>query len=73
MEAMRTVYGPIPVLTPSPDVEMAIDVPEVEEVTFTLITNQKRKRKGKAPFLPSLSSSGSRSKTLLISQAPPSS
>jgi len=64
---MRTVYGPIPIPTPSPDVEMAVDAPEVEEVAFTLITNQKCKGKGKAFFLPSLSSFGSRSKTLLIS------
>ena len=67
VEAMRTVYGPVPVPTPSPDVEMAVDAPEAEEVTFTLITNQKYKGKGKAPSLPSLSFSGSRSKTLLIS------
>ena len=67
VEAMRTVYGPIPIPTPSPDVEMAVDAPEVEEVAFTLITNQKCKRKGKAFFLPSLFSSGFRSKTLLIS------
>jgi len=71
VEAMRTVYGPVPVPTPSPDVEMAVDAPEAEEVAFTLVTNQKCKGKGKAPSLPSLSSSGSRSKTLLISRAPP--
>ena len=71
VEAMRTVYGPVPVPTPSPDVEMAVDAPEAEEVAFTLVTNQKRKGKSKASSLPSLSSSGSRSKTLLISRAPP--
>ena len=45
VEAMRTVYGPVPVPTPTPDVEMAVDTPEAEEVTFTLVTNQKRKSK----------------------------
>ena len=53
VEAMRTIYGPVPVPTPSPNVkiavEMAVDAPEAEEVTFTLVTNQKRKGKGKVP------------------------
>ena len=49
VEAMRTVYGPVSSLTPSPDVEMAVDIPEVEEVAFTLVTNQKHKGKNKAP------------------------
>ena len=39
VEVMRTIYGPIPVPTLSPDIKMAIDAPEVEEVTFTLVTN----------------------------------
>jgi len=65
MEAMRTVYGLVPVLTPSPDVEMA------EEVTFTLVTNKKRKGKGKVPSPPSRTPSDSRSKTSLVSKAPP--
>ena len=39
VEAMRTVYGPVPVPTPSPDVEIAVDAPEAEEVAFTLVTN----------------------------------
>jgi len=39
VEAMRTVYSPAPVPTPSPNVEMAVDAPEAEEVTFTLVTN----------------------------------
>ena len=47
---MRTVYGPVPVPTPSSDVEMAVDALEVEEVAFTLVTNQKRKGKGKVLF-----------------------
>ena len=49
VEAMRTVYGSVPVPTPSPNVEMAVNAPEAEEVAFTLVTNQKRKGKGKVP------------------------
>jgi len=44
---MRTVYGPNPISTPSPDVEMEVDTPEAEEVAFTLVTNKKG-GKGKA-------------------------
>ena len=68
---MRTVYGPIPIPTPSPDVEMAIDAPKAEEVTFTLVTNQKRKSKSKVPSPLSGTPSNFRSKTLLVSRAPP--
>ena len=71
VEAMRTVYGPVPILTPSPDVEMAIDVLEVEEVAFTLVTNQKCKGKGKAPSPLSGTSPDSKSKILLVSRTPP--
>ena len=71
VEAMRTVYGLVPVPTPSPDVEMAVDAPEAEEVTFTLVTNQKRKSKGKAPSPLSGTPSNSRSETSLVSRAPP--
>ena len=67
----RGLYGPIPVPTPSPDVEMAVDVPEVEEIAFTLITNQKHKDKGKVPSSLSETPPDSRSKTLLVSRAPP--
>ena len=49
MEAIRTVYDPVPVSTFSPNVEVAIDAPEAEEVAFTLITNKKRKGKDKIP------------------------
>ena len=45
VEAIRTVYGPVPVPTPTPDVEMAVDAPEAEEVAFTLVTNKKHKGK----------------------------
>jgi len=57
-EAIRTIY--------SPNIEMAINVLEAEEVTFTLVSNKKHKEKNKVSFLPSISSSNSRSKTLLI-------
>jgi len=39
VEAMKTVYSPVSVPTPSPDVEIAVDAPEVEKVAFTLVTN----------------------------------
>jgi len=47
---MKTVYGPVLILTPSPNIEMAVDAPEMEEVAFTLITNKKYKDKGKVFF-----------------------
>jgi len=71
VEAMRTVYSPVPVPTPSPDVEMAVDALEVEEVAFTLVTNKKYKSKGKVPSPLPRTLSDSRSKTLLVSRAPP--
>jgi len=71
VEAMRTVYGPVPVSTPSPNVEMAVDAPEAEEVAFTLVTNQKRKSKDKVLFPSSGTPSDSRSKTSLVLKAPP--
>ena len=71
VEAMKTVYGPISVPTPSPNVEMAVDAPEAEEVAFTLVTNQKHKGKGKVPFPLSGTPSDSRSKTTLVSRALP--
>jgi len=70
VEAMRTVYSPVPVPTPSSDIEMAVNVPEIEEVTFTLVTNQKRKGKGKVPSPFSKTPSNFRSKTSLVSRAP---
>ena len=68
MEAIRTVYGPNPIPTSSPDVEMEVDVSEVEEVAFTLVTNKKAKKKAKASSPPS---SNSRNKISLVSRAPP--
>jgi len=49
IEVMRTVYGPSPPHKPSPDVEMAVDEPAVEETPFTTVTNKKHKAKGKVP------------------------
>jgi len=45
---------------------MAIDVPEAEEVAFTLVSNKKHKEKRKVSFPSSMSSSNSKSKTSLI-------
>ena len=67
---MRTVYGSNPSPTPSPDVKMEVDVPEVEEVTFTLVTNKKCKGKAKAFSSPLNTSTN---KILLVSRAPPAS
>ena len=45
---------------------MAINIPETKEVTFTLVTTKKYKRKNKASFLSFISFSNFRNKTLLI-------
>jgi len=71
IEAMRTIYSLVSIPTPSPNVEMAVDTPKVEEVAFTLVTNQKCKDKGKVPSPLSGTPSNSRSKTLLVSRALP--
>ena len=63
------MYSPNPIPTLSSDVEMDVDVPEVEEVTFILVTDKNR-GKGKAK-VPLLSPTNSRSKILLVSRAPP--
>ena len=69
VEAIRTVYGPNPILTSSPNVEMAVDVLEAEKVILTLITtNKKHKEKNKAPFFLSVFSTISRSKISLVLQ-----
>ena len=52
----------------SSNIEIAIDIPKAEEITFTLVTNKKHERKDEATFLPSISSSNSKSKISLISQ-----
>ena len=67
MEAIRIVYGPNSILPFSPDIEIAVDTPETEEIIFILVTNKKGKRKAKVS---SLSSTDSKSKILLVSRAP---
>jgi len=68
VEAIRTVYGPNPIPTLSLDVKMEVDIPEVEEVTFTLVTNKKGKGKAKVSSPPPTNSSN---KIPLVSRAPP--
>jgi len=65
---MRTVYGSNLIPTSSPDVKMRVDAPEVEEVTFTLVTNKKSKRKAKVSFP---SPTNFRNKISLVLRAPP--
>ena len=48
---------------------MAVDIPEVEEVTFILVFNKKHKKKNKVSSFIFISFSNSGSKTLLISWA----
>ena len=70
IEAIRTIYGPVSIPTPSSNVEMAVNAPEVEEVSFTLVTNQKCKGKGKIPSPLSGTPPDFKNKTLLVSRAP---
>ena len=46
---------------------MAVDVSKAKEVAFTLVSNKNYKEKNKVSSLSSISSSNSRSNTLLIS------
>jgi len=55
VEAMRTLYGLNLPQEPSPDTEMAVDQPAVEEAPFTVVTNKKSKGKGKVPLSTNLS------------------
>ena len=71
VETIRTVYGPASVPTPSSDIEIAVDTSETEEVTFTLVTNQKYKSKCKVPSPLSGTLPDSRSKTSLVSRVSP--
>jgi len=70
VEAMRTVYGPNPIPASSSDVKIEVDILEVEEVAFTLVTNKKSKGKGKAKAS-SLPPTNSRNKIPLVSRALP--
>jgi len=49
VEALRTVYDPSLLQESSPDIEIAVDEPVVAEAPYTIVTNKKRKDKGKVP------------------------
>jgi len=70
---MRTLYGPNLPQEPSPDTEMAVDQPVVEEAPFTTVTNKKSKGKGKVPSStnPSAPSWNVPTPALVVSRAPP--
>ena len=55
VEAMRTLYSPSVPEEPSPDVEIAVDEPVVEEVPFTTVTAKKHKARTKLRPLLTLS------------------
>ena len=63
VKAMRTIYSSDLIPMPSPNIKIAINL---QEVTFTLVTNKKYKRKSKASSLPFMFFSNSRSKILLL-------
>ena len=66
MEAIKTTYSPNLVPISSPDIKIAVDIPETEEIAFTLVTHKKHKEKGTVSSLPSIFFFNSRSKILLI-------
>jgi len=68
VETMRTFYGPNLPQEPSPDTEMAVDQPAMEEAPFTTVTN-----KGKVPFPtnPSAPSQNVSTPAPVVSKAPP--
>jgi len=72
VEAMRTIYSPNLILISSSNIKMVVDILEAEEVALTLVINKKYKKKNNISSLPLVFSSNSRSKILLILQAPPS-
>ena len=63
VKAMRTIDSSNLILMSSPNIKMAINL---QEVTFTLVTNKKYKRKSKASSLLFIFFSDSRSKILLL-------
>ena len=73
VEAMRTLYGPNLSQEPSPDTEMAVDQPVVEEAPFTTVTNKKSKGKGKVPpsTNPSAPSQNVLTPAPVVSRVPP--
>jgi len=73
VEAMRTLYGPNLSQEPSPDTEMAVDQPAVEEALFTTVTNKKTKGKSKVPpsTNPSAPFQNVPTLALVVSRAPP--
>jgi len=73
VEAMRTLYGPNLSQEPSPDTEMAVDQPVVEEAPFTTVTNKKSKGKGKVPpsTNPSVPSQNVLTPAPVVSRVPP--
>ena len=74
MKTMRTLYGPNLPQEPSPDTEMAVDQPAVEQAPFTIVTNKKTKGKGKVPSSTNLSAPFQNVPTPapVVSRAPPS-
>ena len=54
MEAMRTIYSHNSILILFSDIEMVVDIPETEKITFTLVTNKKGKGKKRPKCLLSL-------------------
>jgi len=73
VEAIRTLYGHNLPQKPSPDTEMAVDQPAVEETPFTTVTNKKSKGKGKVPpsTNPSAPSQNVPTPAPMVSRAPP--
>jgi len=72
VEAIRTIYGPSPSQEPSPDVEMAVNEPAVEETPFTTVTSKKCKDKGKIPSVanPPLSQNAPPTTLAVVSRTP---
>jgi len=73
---MRTLYGSNLSKKSSPDVEIAVDEPVMEEAPFTTVTNKKCKDKGKVPFstnpsLPFQNTPTSSTVVLRVSPLPP--
>jgi len=72
VEAMRILYGPSVPKELSPNVEIAVDEPVVEEVLFITVTAKRHKGKDKAlPFTnPQTSSQNALPLSAMVSRAP---